>query len=118
MDSLTLLSWNVQGLGGDKFHKVKGLFNQELSSQYVGKFDILLIQEHHLSQNRVDKIRKFLKGRWFYDWILPYGPTEMQGGLAIACSEKWASLIVGKGLLQGGHAQFVVFKLLEKKVVY
>mgnify|MGYP000556571032 FL=1 len=116
MDSLTLLSWNVQGLGGDKFHKVKGLFNQELSSQYVGKFDILLIQEHHLSQNRVAKIRKFLKGRWFYDWILANGPTRMQGGLAIACSEKWASLIVDKGFLQGGRAQCIVLKLLEKKV--
>ena len=32
MDSLTLVSWNVQGLGHNKFHKVKGLFNQELSS--------------------------------------------------------------------------------------
>ena len=42
MDSLTLLSWNMQGLRGDKFHKVKGMFNQELSSQYVGKFDVLL----------------------------------------------------------------------------
>ena len=111
---LTLLSWNVQGLGGDKFHKVKGLFNQELSSQYVGKFDILLIQEHHLSQTRVAKIRKFLRGMWFYDWIPAYGPTRMQGGLAIACSEKWASLIIDKGFLQGGRAQFI--KLLEKKV--
>ena len=67
---MTLLSWNVQGLGGDKFHKVKGLFNQELSSQYVGKYDILLIQEHHL----------------FYF------------------------------ILQGSRAQFIVSKLLKKKV--
>ena len=84
----------------------------------MGKFNVLLIQKHYLSQNRVAQIRKFLNGRQFYDWIVAFGPTRMQGGLAIACSEKWASLIVGKGLLQGGHAQFVVFKLLEKKVVY
>ena len=117
MDSLTLLSWNVQGLGGDKFHKVKGLFNQELSSQFVGKFDILLIQEHHLSQNSMKaKIGKFLNGRWFYYWIPAYGPTRMQGVLAIACPEKWSSLIVDKGFLQGGRAQFIVLKLLEKKV--
>ena len=49
---------------------MKGLFNQELSSQYVGKFDILLIQEHHL----------------FYF------------------------------ILHGRRAQFIVLKLLEKKV--
>ena len=83
MDSLTLLSCNVQGLGGDKFHKVKGLFNQELSSQYVGKFDMLLIQEHHLSQNRVAKIHKFLKGMWFYDWIRLMGHLERKGGLLL-----------------------------------
>ena len=69
MDSSTLLSWNVQGLGGDKSRKVKGLFKQELSPQYVGKFDVSLMQEHHPSQNRVSKIRKLLKGKWFYDWI-------------------------------------------------
>ena len=83
----------------------------------MGKFNFLLIQKHYLSQNRVAQIRKFLNGRQFYDWILAFGLTRMQGGLAIACSEKWASLIVGKGFLKGGHAQFVVFKLLEKKVV-
>ena len=60
---------DVQGLGDDNFHKVKGLFNQELSSQYVSKFDVLLMQEHHLSQNRVSKICKFMKEKWFYDWI-------------------------------------------------
>ena len=105
MDSSTLLSWNVQGLGGDKSRKVKGLFKQELSPQYVGKFDILLIPEHHLSHNRVAKIHKFLNGRWFYYWIPAYGPTRMQGVLAIACPEKWSSLIVDKGFLQGGCAQ-------------
>ena len=73
MDSSTLLSWNVQGLGGDKSRKVKGLFKQELSPQYVGKFDVSLMQEHHLSQNRVSKIHTLLKGKWFYDWILAFG---------------------------------------------
>ena len=82
----------------------------------MGEFVILLIQEHHLSQTRVAKNFKFLKGRWLYDWIPAYGPTGMQGGLAIACSEKWASLIIDKVFLQGGRAQFIVLKLLEKKV--
>ena len=58
---------------------MKGLFNQELSSQYVGKFDILLIQDH-LSQNSVAKICKYLKGMWFYDWIPAYWTTRTQGG--------------------------------------
>ena len=34
----------------------------------------------------------------------------------IACFDKWVALIVDKGCLQGGQAQFIVFKLLEKKV--
>ena len=82
----------------------------------MGEFVILLIQEHHLSQTRVAKICKFLKGMCFYDWVLAYGPTGMQGGLAIACSEKWASLIIDKVFLQGGRAQFIVLKILGKKV--
>ena len=72
----------------------------------MAKFDILLRQEHHLSQSR----------KWFYDWIPAYGPTRMHGGLAIACLEKWSSLIIDKGFLQGNRAQFIVLKLLEKKV--
>ena len=68
-------------------------------SMLLGKFDILLIQEHHLSHTRVSKIRKFLKGMCFYGWVLAYGPTRKQGGLAIACSEKWASLIIDKVFL-------------------
>ena len=80
------------------------------------KFDVLLIQEHRLSHNRMAKIPKFLNGRWFYDWIPAFGPTRMQGGLAIACFEKWTSWIVDKGFLQGGRAQFIVLKILEKNV--
>ena len=83
MDSSTLLSWNVQGLGGDKSRKVKGLFKQELSPQYVGKFDILLIPEHHLSHNRVAKIHKFLNGRWVYDGFRRMGRLERKRGLLL-----------------------------------
>ena len=34
----------------------------------------------------------------------------------LRCSEKWTSLIINMGFLQGGRAQFIVLKLLEKKV--
>ena len=57
-----------------------------------------------------------MKGKWFYDWIPSFGPTKTQAGLAIACFDKWVALIVDKGCLQGGQAQFIVFKLQEKKV--
>ena len=53
MDKLNLLSWNVQDLGGQAFPRFKGLLQVDLDTRNVGAIDILLLQEHHLSADRL-----------------------------------------------------------------
>ena len=53
MDKLSLLSWNVQGLGGQTFPRFKGLLRADLDKANVGDIDILLLQGHHLSADRL-----------------------------------------------------------------
>ena len=48
MDTLHILSWNVQGLGGHAFRRFKGLLGSELGTTNVGTIDILFLQEPHI----------------------------------------------------------------------
>ena len=43
MDVLNILSWNIQGLGGSSFRRMRGAFRQELKKPYVGTIDVRMI---------------------------------------------------------------------------
>ena len=75
MDALYLLSWNVQGLGGQDFHRFKGLLLADLGIADVGNIDILFLHEHHLCMDRIRKYGSILPGRWTHFWIPAFGPT-------------------------------------------
>ena len=64
MDTLHLLSWNVQGLGGQAFRRFKGHLRADLGTANVGNIDILFLQEHHLCRDRNRKYGSILPGRW------------------------------------------------------
>ena len=50
---MRVVSWNVQGMGGPQFLRCRGRLRQELQSCLVGgTIDILMLQEHHLSEAR------------------------------------------------------------------
>ena len=53
MDRLNIISWNVRGLGGRNCHKVRSVFRRQLRKPLVGRIDVLLIQEHHLNEQRI-----------------------------------------------------------------
>ena len=44
MDKLNILSWNVQGLGGHAFPRLKGLIREDLDTPNVGAIDIPFLQ--------------------------------------------------------------------------
>mgnify|MGYP002776288684 FL=1 len=60
METLHLLSWNVQGLGGQAFRRVKGLLRSDLGTSTIGIIDILFLQEHHLWMDRIQKYGSIL----------------------------------------------------------
>ena len=55
MANMRIVSWNVQGLGGSVCKKMRGRLRLELQRALTGGLvDILLIQEHYLSQRRIE----------------------------------------------------------------
>ena len=111
MDKLNILSWNVQGLGGQAFPRFKGLIRADLDTPNVGAIDILFLQEHHLSADRIRSYGSILLGRWLHFWVPAIGPNSRQAGLCMAIKEKWASIIVSVGTMSNKRAQFLILQL-------
>ena len=66
MDKLNILSWNVQGLGVQAFPRFKGIIRADLYTPNVGAIDILFLQEHHLSTDRIQSYGSILLGKWIH----------------------------------------------------
>ena len=105
----------MQGLGGSRFRRMRGVFRQELKKPYVGPIDVLVIQEHHLGEQRLLKYGNLLPGKWQHFWLPAFGPNDTQGGLCIAVSHIWASRVSMSGALANKRAQYVVFQIGEIK---
>ena len=104
MDKLSLLSWNVQGLGGKTFPIFKGLLRADLDTPNVGAIDILLLKEHHLSIDRLQSYGSILPSRWIHFWVPTIGPNNRQVGLCMAIKEQWACIIVLTGSILNKRA--------------
>ena len=116
MDTLHFLSWNVQGLGGQAFRRVKGLLRSDLGSSTVGIIDILFLQEHHLCMDRIRKYGSILPGRWTHFWVPAFGPNGHQAGLCIAIRQQLESNIVSTTTTMNKRAQFLILKRESQKV--
>ena len=77
----------------------EGVFRQELKNPYVGPIDVLMIQEHHLGEQRLLRYGNLLPGRWQHFWLPAFGPNDTQGGLRIAVSHIWVSHVSMLGSL-------------------
>ena len=116
MDTLHVLSWNVQGLGGQAFRRVKGLLRSDLGSSNVGIIDILFLQEHHLCMDRIQKYGSILPGRWIHFWVPAFGPNGRQAGLCIAIRQQLESNIVSAATTMNKRAQILILKRGSQKV--
>ena len=115
MDKLNLLSWNVQGLGGQAFPRFKGLIRANLNTPNVGAIDILFLQEHHFSTDRIRSYGSIVSGRWIHFWVPAIGPNSRQAGLCMAIKEQWSSIIVSAGTMSNKRAQFLIPQIGAQK---
>ena len=68
---MKLLTWNIQGLGGSKCMLERKNLCQEFKAPRIkGVLDILLLQEHYLSANRILSFGSSLEGDWHTLWSL------------------------------------------------
>ena len=55
--NLSLLTWNIQGIGGTQFQMKKNVLATEI--QHCTKamvLDVIMVQENHLNRGKIDKI--------------------------------------------------------------
>ena len=115
MDRLNIISWNVWGLRSKQFHKVRSVFRRQLRKSLVGRIDILLIQEHHLNEQRIQKYGNLLPGKWRQFWVLAVGDNCLKTGLCIVINDIWLCYFLHYGVLTCGRGQYVIFQIGLKK---
>ena len=115
MDSLNIISWNVRGLGGRHCCKVKSVFRRQLRKSLVGRIDVLLIQEHHLNEQRIQKYGNLLTGQWRQFWVPAISDNSLKAGLCIAINDIWWPSFLHYGILTCGRGHYVIFQLGVKK---
>ena len=101
--------------GGQAFPRFKGLIRADLDTPNVGAIDILFLQEHHLSADRIRSYGSILPGRWIHFWVPTIGPNSRQAGLCMAIKEQWASIIVSAGTILNKRAQFLILQIGPQK---
>ena len=117
MANMRIVSWNVQGLGGSVCNKMRERLRLEVERALTaGLVDILLIQEHHLSQRRIDNYGSILPGHWLSYWSSGIGNSNAQAGVCFAIAEKWKSNVVHYEELIPGRAQSIMLEVNNDKV--
>ena len=92
--------------------RYRGRLRQELQRCLVGgSIDILLLQEHHLSESRIRRFGSILSGRWDTFWSAGFGPMGGQGGVCISIAESWQQAIVDRRIIVPGRAQYVTLRM-------
>ena len=74
-----------------------------------------MLQEHHLSVERVQTYGTILPGEWDMFWVPAIGPNQTRGVVCIAIAKKLKSLIVEKLVGVPGRAQLVVLQMQSQK---
>ena len=115
MDRLNIISWNVRGLGGRNCGKVRSVFRRQLRKSLIGRIDVLLIQEHHLNEQRIQKYGNLLSGQWRQFWVPATGDNCRKGGLCIAINDIWWSSFLHYGILTCGRGHYVILQIGLKK---
>ena len=115
MDRLNIISWNVRGLGGSNCGKVRSVFRRQLKKSLVGRIDVLLIQEHHLNEQRIRKYGNLLPGKWRQLWVPALGVNRLKAGLCIAINDTCLLNFLHYGVLSCSRGQYAIFQIGLKK---
>ena len=115
MDRLNIISWNVRGLAGKHYLKIRSVFRRQLRKSVIGRIDVLLIQEHHLNEQRIQKYGNLLPGQWRQFWVPATGDNNRKAGLCIAINDFWCSAFLHYGVLTCGRGQYVILQIGLKK---
>ena len=82
---MIIISWNIKGFGGSNRKRKRGRMCQEIHKRVIGGTgDILLIQEHRLSTEKITSFGSPLQGDWVTLWGHGYGSEENVGGVCIS----------------------------------
>ena len=94
---MKLLMWNIQGLGNSKcMLEMKNFRHDFKSPSFKGVPDILLLQEHHLSANRILNIGNPLEGDWQTFWSPTQGEHGRKGGVCTSIRNSSYLVVVGQ----------------------
>mgnify|MGYP000232206777 CR=1 FL=1 len=97
IDFMKLITWNIQGLGGSKWMMERKNFREELKApSFKGIPDILLLQEHHLSANRILSIGNPLAGDWHTFWSPTQGEHGRKGGVCTSIKNNPDIIVMGQ----------------------
>ena len=108
---MKLLTWNIQGLGGSKCMLERKNFRQEFKSpSFKGVPDILLLQEHHLSANKILNIGNPLEGDWHTFWSPAQGEHGRKGGVCTSIRNSPDIVLVGQDTIVEGRAISVTIR--------
>ena len=76
--NLSLLTWNIQGIGGTQFQLKKNVLAAEIQRCTEAVLpDIILVQEHHLDGDKIDKIGSICPGNWTNTWSAATGDRQI-----------------------------------------
>ncbi|KAH7436044.1 hypothetical protein KP509_06G090900, partial [Ceratopteris richardii] len=91
---MKIVTWNVQGLGGQMFKNHKGHFRQALHKAiFCGNIDILSIQEHHLNSQIIQQYGALMMGEWQVFWTSMIGKNGVHVGTCITICPAWIPYI-------------------------
>ena len=114
---MKVTSWNVQGLGGPFYKRMRGRLRLELQKALIGDpIDILLIQEHHLCQRKIDGNGSILHVQWMTFWSPGFGNNGAQGGVCMAISALWKDNVLSYVDLIPRRAQYITSSIKDKIV--
>ena len=112
---MKLITWNIQGLGGSKCMLERKNLRQEFKSpSFRGIPDILLLQEHHLSANRISSIGNPLAGDWHTIWSPAQGEHGRKGGVCTSIKNNPDIIVVGQGTIVEGRAIYVTIRWQQR----
>ena len=108
---MKLLACNIQGLGGSKCMLERKNFHQEFKSpSFKGVPDILLLQEHHLSANRILNIGNPLEGIWHTFWSPAQGEHGRKGGVCTSIRNSPDVVLVRQDTIVEGRVIYVTIR--------